>query len=75
VEWAVLCHLAELEPDQYQTAAGLFVLGDGISRQEFTHILNGLKRAGHVHVERRWNGPRYYRVPGALIEFHFGGKK
>jgi len=66
--------MAELEPDEYLTAAGLWVVaGNGTTRQEFGHILRGLAKKGLAHMEGRWDGPRYYRVPGALIEYHLGG--
>lgn len=74
VEWVALCYMAELEPDEYLTAAGLWVVaGNGTTRQEFGHILRGLAKKGLAHMEGRWDGPRYYRVPGALIEYHLGG--
>ncbi len=73
-EWAILCYLSELEHYQYQTTAGLYMLaGDGTNRQEFTHILNGLETRGLIQVERRWDGPRYHREPGALVEYHLEG--
>lgn len=76
VEWAVLCHLAELGPDQYQTTVGIWTLaGDGVGRREFGQIMRGLAVQGLTHVEHRWDGPRYYRVPGAMIEYHMGDRR
>lgn len=72
VEWGALCHLAELGPGEYLTAAGLWkVAGNGIPRQEFGRIMRGLAKRG---LARRRDGPRYYREPGALVEYHLGMK-
>lgn len=73
-EWEVLCEIAELRLDQYQTFHGLRVLiGNGVSGQEMKTILLGMRMRGLVHLEQSHDGLRVYRVPGAMIEYHFGG--
>lgn len=70
-EWEILCTVAELQPDQYQTLHGLRLLaGNGASGQEMRTILLGMGTRGLVHIERNHDGVRVYRVPGAMIAFH-----
>jgi len=73
-EWEILCEMAEQEPHEFQTPAGLWVLtGNGTSRQEMKTILRGLAMQGLIDIKNAHDGMRIFRVPGALIEFHLDG--
>ena len=73
-EWKILSCMAELTQEQWQTGTGLYMLcGNGTSMHEFNLVLQGLGVKRLIHIERRWDGPRYYREPGALVGFCLGG--
>lgn len=74
-EWEIICTMAERDPLEFQTVAGIWALtGNGISRQELKRIVVGLAKQGHVHTVHAHSGLRVYRIPGAMIEFHLGGR-
>ena len=72
--WRVLCALAELDDErQYLRQGELYEkCGDGASRIGFGAILRGLAKEGRIEMRRAWDGPRFFREPGALIEFYLG---
>jgi len=73
VAWAVLCELAELDEREYLKQSQLYEkAGNGMSRIELGHLLRGLAREGRIEMRRAWDGPRFFREPGALIEFYLG---
>jgi hypothetical protein len=73
-EWKILCVLAELAQERWQSARGLMVLCEnGTTTQEFNQILRGLEARELLHVEKRWDGPRYYRELGAMVKFVMEG--